>query len=100
MAEALPNTEPTKKCGNCERDIEASKFRMHEIGCARNNYKCQVCGEIVAKTEKEEHDKEAHTKVPCQYCKAELERKNLLKHENACEFKPRECRYCEQTVNY
>ena len=52
--------EETKKCATCERQIEASKFRMHEIGCARNNYKCKECGEIVAKAEKEEHDKEAH----------------------------------------
>ena len=57
--------EATKKCGTCSREIEMSKFRMHEIGCARNNYKCQVCGEIVAKAEKEEHDKEAHSKVVC-----------------------------------
>ena len=49
---------PTKRCGTCERDIEVPKFRMHEIGCARSNYKCAVCGEIVAKSEKEEHDKE------------------------------------------
>ena len=47
-------------CGTCSRPIEVSKFRMHEVGCARNNYKCQQCGEIVAKVEKEEHDKEAH----------------------------------------
>ena len=42
-----------------------SKHRMHEIGCARSNYKCQQCGEVVAKAEKEEHDREAHTKVVC-----------------------------------
>lgn len=30
----------TKKCGTCEREIEVSKIRMHEIGCARMNYKC------------------------------------------------------------
>lgn len=49
----------------CAREIEVSKHRMHEVGCARMNYKCAVCGEIVAKAEKEEHDKEAHTKVVC-----------------------------------
>jgi DNA-directed RNA polymerase subunit RPC12/RpoP len=38
---------------------------MHEIGCARNNYKCLVCGDIVDKSEKEEHEKEAHVKVTC-----------------------------------
>ena len=49
----------------CAREIEVSKHRMHEVGCARMNYKCVVCGEIVAKAEKEEHEKEAHTKVVC-----------------------------------
>ena len=24
-----------KRCGLCDKDIEASKFRMHEIGCSR-----------------------------------------------------------------
>jgi len=55
--------EPTKKCPTCERDIPESKFRLHEIPCARNNYKCAECGEIVAKAEKEEHEKEAHAEV-------------------------------------
>lgn len=30
----------TKVCGTCEKPIELAKFRIHEIGCARNNYKC------------------------------------------------------------
>ena len=55
----------TKKCGTCEKDIDATKFRIHEIGCARSNYKCPTCGEIVAKSEREDHEKEAHTKVLC-----------------------------------
>ena len=55
----------TKKCGTCEKEIDATKFRIHEIGCARSNYKCKKCGEIVAKAEKEDHDNEAHTKEPC-----------------------------------
>ena len=29
---------------------------MHEIGCARNNYKCRDCGDVVAKAEREEHE--------------------------------------------
>ena len=59
------NPVETKVCSTCERPIELSKFRIHEIGCARSNYKCQVCKEIVAKTEREEHEKEAHAKVVC-----------------------------------
>jgi DNA-directed RNA polymerase subunit RPC12/RpoP len=89
---------PTKRCGTCERDIELPKFRMHEIGCARSNYKCAVCGEIVAKSEKEEHDKEAHTKVPCQYCNVEFSKKDHEPHESSCFAKPKPCRYCEQVI--
>ena len=55
----------TKICSTCKQPIDVSKFRIHEIGCARNNYICKVCGELVAKSEKEEHDSEAHTKVVC-----------------------------------
>jgi DNA-directed RNA polymerase subunit RPC12/RpoP len=63
--EGSGTAEPTKKCSTCQRDIEVSKHRMHEVGCARMNYKCVTCGEIVAKSEKEEHDRDAHTKVVC-----------------------------------
>lgn len=55
MAEAAAQEE-TKVCSNCERAIEISKIRMHEIGCARNNYKCRECGDIVAKVDRDEHD--------------------------------------------
>ena len=54
MAEA--QAEETKFCKNCERQIEVSKMRMHEIQCARMNYKCKLCGQVVAKSDKEEHD--------------------------------------------
>jgi DNA-directed RNA polymerase subunit RPC12/RpoP len=57
--------EATKICSTCKKPIEVSKFRIHEIGCARNNYICQICGDLVAKAEKEEHEKDAHTKVAC-----------------------------------
>ena len=68
---------------------------MHEIGCARNNYKCGVCGEIVAKVEKDEHDKEAHVKVKCQYCGWEADKNKFVDHENTCDLRPKPCKFCE-----
>ena len=65
VIEETPAPVETKMCVTCERPIELAKFRMHEIGCARSNYKCTICGDIVAKSEREEHDKEAHVKVVC-----------------------------------
>ena len=66
--------EETKKCSTCERLIEASKIRLHEMGCARMNYKCRECGEVVAKEDKEEHDAEAHVPIKCQYCAFEAQK--------------------------
>lgn len=67
----MVDAEETKFCKNCEKQIESGKFRMHEMQCARINYKCKECGQIVAKSDKEEHEAEAHVKVKCQYCSYE-----------------------------
>ena len=61
MAEA----EETKHCDICGKDIEASKFKMHTIGCARQNYKCMECGMCVAKADREEHEEEEHAEIVC-----------------------------------
>lgn len=73
---------------------------MHEIGCARSNYKCQVCGEIVAKAEREDHDKEAHTKVECKHCNIQFGKKDLDTHQNSCVMAPKACKYCEQIIKF
>ena len=31
----MADIEETKHCNICDKDIEASKFRMHDIGCSR-----------------------------------------------------------------
>ena len=87
----------TKQCSNCERQIEVSKIRMHEIGCARQYYKCKECGEIVAKGEREEHEEEAHRPVKCQYCSYEAPAAKFGQHEDTCEMRPKECPWCGKT---
>ena len=52
-----------KTCPICDKSIEAAKFRLHEASCARNNYKCDKCGEMVNKGDKEHHEEEFHKKV-------------------------------------
>ena len=90
----------TKVCSTCQQPIEVSKFRIHEIGCARNNYRCPQCGDLVAKSEKAEHEQEAHVKVGCKFCKAEFQKREIQKHEDTCFMKPKLCHYCEQTIDY
>ena len=47
-----------KHCNLCDKDIEASKYRMHDIGCSRANYKCAKCKKCVAKSDKDDHDED------------------------------------------
>jgi len=68
---------------------------MHEIGCARMNYKCTVCGEVVAKEDKEDHEAEAHKKLECKYCKFTAMISEFGNHEENCDYKPKKCLYCE-----
>ena len=48
----------TKRCTLCEKSIPVDKFRLHDVMCYRQNYKCKVCGGVVPKGEKEMHDLE------------------------------------------
>jgi DNA-directed RNA polymerase subunit RPC12/RpoP len=92
----MVEAEESKLCKNCERNIELSKFRMHEIQCARINYKCGECGMIVAKTDKEDHEREAHVQIKCQYCAFEAGKLKFGNHEDRCELRPKPCDYCKQ----
>ena len=69
---------------------------MHEIGCARNNYKCRECGEIVAKYDREEHEETAHKLSKCQYCNFEATKQAFGTHEEKCDMRPRPCQWCDE----
>ena len=47
---------PMKPCTVCGKAIEEPKYRIHEATCARNNFKCPKCQEIVPKSEKDHHE--------------------------------------------
>jgi hypothetical protein len=69
---------------------------MHEIQCARINYKCKECGQVVAKSDKEEHEAEAHVMKKCQFCSFEAIESQFGSHEDRCEMKPKACQYCNE----
>ena len=52
-----------KACSNCNKLIEATKYRLHESTCRRNTYKCTKCGEVLPKCMQEQHDFEQHDVV-------------------------------------
>ena len=86
--------EDTKLCDICGQYIEASKFRMHTMGCARQNFKCGICGMCVPKADKEEHEETEHAMVKCKYCDFTEMKCRFGNHEDACEFQPQECKFC------
>ena len=92
--------EEMKICGTCEKEIPKSKMRMHEIGCARNNYKCRECGEVVAKNEKEEHEETAHKLVVCQYCNYSATAGVFKNHETTCDMLPKPCQFCDEIFGF
>ena len=81
----------TKKCSLCEKDIEVPKFRMHEIGCLRSNYKCKECGMCVAKEDKEDHEEEEHAEMTCSNCNFTAPKYRYKNHSENCALKPKSC---------
>ena len=90
----------TKRCPLCDKDIEVSKFRMHEIGCMRSNYKCFECGMCVPKAEKEEHEEEEHAEMSCPFCSFTAPKYKYKNHEETCAFKPKLCCFCNKEIKH
>ena len=67
-AEGSLGAAETRLCGMCQKQIDVAKFRLHESACARMNYKCPKCGEIVLKAEREQHDEDEHSDKPVFTC--------------------------------
>jgi hypothetical protein len=75
--------------------IEKSKMILHERYCIRNLYRCKECDKVVEKKDKEEHDLEFHTPVPCVHCNKSQEKSKMEEHLKVCPKRPKECPYCE-----
>ncbi|XP_078410447.1 TRAF-type zinc finger domain-containing protein 1 [Cetorhinus maximus] len=88
-------TEETRLCANCKRDIPATNFTIHEIHCRRNIDLCRYCQDPFPKSEMEEHFETEHALVDCK-CSMKVEKNQLEKHENIeCPLRLVKCQYCE-----
>ena len=86
-------------CSMCEKMIPVSKFRMHEIGCLRQNYRCKECGMCVPKAEREEHEEEEHAIMNCANCGFSAPKYKYKDHEETCTMKPKPCTFCDKLIN-
>lgn len=90
------DTAGTKFCSNCKKDIAVANFTMHEVHCKRHLELCPLCQEPVPRTEKDEHFKDVHAKVPCAQCSLEMEKVQMESHlKNYCLKRQVHCEYCE-----
>ena len=42
----------------------------------------------------EEHNLEFHVLTPCKFCKVELKKDDLVRHEDSCKARPKYCEFC------
>ena len=87
------------KCSNCDKEIDTSKFFLHERYCAINVRKCSICQEPIQKDEYEEHKIIDHPKPKCEFCQLELSNEDLEEHKKNCTKKLYECQYCGLYMN-
>ena len=72
---------------------------LHEAYWFRNMYKCKW-GEVVLKSEKEEHEEEKHVPIKWKYCSFEAMKGDFGDHEENWDQKPKECQFCEQSIDF
>eukprot|EP01083_Nonionella_stella_P227930 808240_1 len=51
-----------EKCVNCGKLISKQSFMMHSMRCSNINWKCDICGNVIAKSMKIKH-------IHCKYWK-------------------------------
>jgi hypothetical protein len=98
ILESLSELVDVKQCPHCRRDIPTTSYSLHEMACARHNWRCQVCGAVVPLAEKDKHRAVAHVVAEC-VCGVELPPEELQVHkEFECPKRLVSCIYCELQV--
>lgn len=117
-------TEDTTVCENCKKHIPTSTYEMHSLFCLRNNMLCEICGQLIRKSEKQAHHDEFHKEmkcncgkmvefyllaehkmtecphriVKCKYCMLNMKFKDLSQHEQACGTRTEKCEKCNRYI--
>ena len=87
------------KCSNCDKEIDANKFFLHERYCSINVRKCSICNEPIQKDEYDEHKIIEHPKPKCDFCQLEFSKDDIDEHKKICTKKLYECQYCGLYMN-
>ncbi|KAM6242394.1 XIAP-associated factor 1 isoform 2-T2 [Porphyrio hochstetteri] len=94
-------TEESRFCKNCQRDVSADNFSLHEVHCLRFLTLCPECDEPVAQKDMKDHQTEAHKQVRCNLCHQSLQQYQLEHHETKeCHERPMKCQICELEIPF
>ncbi|XP_054884233.1 XIAP-associated factor 1 isoform X2 [Poeciliopsis prolifica] len=95
----MDNTEPTRTCETCHKEVAEANFPLHESHCKRFLSVCPDCDEAVPKDQLSQHREEQHTQVKCSKCNKKIERCHLEDHEaEECLERLQKCMFCELEV--
>jgi hypothetical protein len=87
-----------KYCSNCCKNINAATFFLHERMCSINVKKCPKCNKPFTVDDLEDHIKEVHTEIECEFCKKKFLKSEIDNHKKRCDSKMVPCSYCEMDV--
>ncbi|XP_019950527.2 XIAP-associated factor 1 [Paralichthys olivaceus] len=92
----MDNTEGTRTCGLCHKNVAEANFALHETHCRRFLCLCPDCGETVPKEQLEQHREEEHTETRCSECFQKMERCRLKDHKaDECVERLQACKFCD-----
>ncbi|KAM4741989.1 XIAP-associated factor 1 isoform 2-T2 [Anableps anableps] len=95
----MENTEPTRTCGTCHKEVAEANFALHETHCKRFLSLCPDCDEAVPRDQLSQHREKQHTQVKCTKCNKKMERCHLEDHEaEECPERLQKCQFCELEV--
>ena len=88
-------------CPNCRADVPEPRLEMHVAFCERNVHRCDACGELVQRSEKDAHAASCGAApVQCE-CGESVTKATLERHKaSACLHRMVECEFCEVGFTY
>lgn len=94
--EEEPLEEGFVRCPLCRRGVPEMNMGRHEVFCARNNARCEHCGDVMAKNKLDAHVEEKHRMVACPQCEEQVENGVLEEHMQTSCLVP--CTNCGERV--
>jgi hypothetical protein len=88
------------ECFNCGRRVPRASHALHELGCRRDSYQCEVCHEVLPRRGQAKHVAVRHKEVLCTLgCGARLTQDQQAAHRrDVCPFRTVACLYCPLAV--